>query len=204
MENKLQELTRKLYDEGLEKGRADADKLVADAKAEAARLVAEAKAEAEAIVKAAEAKAEDLRKNSMAEISLAGKQAVAKLKEQVAEMIIAKSTVEGVKAANLDAEFVKKMLIEVAHNWNGASSDNVSLSAMLPEAAKAELDAAMEKSAKELLAAGVEVGYSKNVKSGFKVGAKNGGYYISFSDEDFNALLGEYLRDKVAALIFGK
>ena len=204
MENKLQELTRKLYDEGLEKGRADADKLVADAKAEAARLVAEAKAEAEAIVKAAEAKAEDLRKNSMAEISLAGKQAVAKLKEQVAEMIIAKSTVEGVKAANLDAEFVKKMLIEVAHNWNGASSDNVSLSAMLPEATKAELDAAMEKSAKELLAAGVEVGYSKNVKSGFKVGAKNGGYYISFSDEDFNALLGEYLRDKVAALIFGK
>ena len=204
MENKLQELTRKLYDEGLEKGRADADKLVADAKAEAARLVTEAKAEAEAIVKAAEAKAEDLRKNSMAEISLAGKQAVAKLKEQVAEMIIAKSTVEGVKAANLDAEFVKKMLIEVAHNWNGASSDNVSLSAMLPEAAKAELDAAMEKSAKELLAAGVEVGYSKNVKSGFKVGAKNGGYYISFSDEDFNALLGEYLRDKVAALIFGK
>ena len=204
MENKLQELTRKLYDEGLEKGRADADKLVADAKAEAARLVAEAKAEAEAIVKAAEAKAEDLRKNSMAEISLAGKQAVAKLKEQVAEMIIAKSTVEGVKAANLDAEFVKKMLLEVAHNWNGASSENVSLSAMLPEAAKAELDAAMEKSAKELLAAGVEVGYSKNVKTGFKVGAKNGGYYISFSDEDFNALLGEYLRDKVAALIFGK
>lgn len=204
MENKLQELTRKLYDEGLEKGRADADKLVADAKAEAARLVTEAKAEAEAIVKAAEAKAEDLRKNSMAEISLAGKQAVAKLKEQVAEMIIAKSTVEGVKAANLDAEFVKKMLLEVAHNWNGASSENVSLSAMLPEAAKAELDAAIEKSTKELLAAGVEVGYSKNVKSGFKVGAKNGGYYISFSDEDFNALLGEYLRDKVAALIFGK
>ncbi|MBR4149347.1 MAG: hypothetical protein IKT94_04340 [Rikenellaceae bacterium] len=204
MENKLQELTRKLYDEGLEKGRADADKLVADAKAEAARLVAEAKAEAEAIVKAAEAKAEDLSKNSMAEISLAGKQAVAKLKEQVAEMIIAKSTVEGVKAANLDAEFVKKMLLEVAHNWNGASSENVSLSAMLPEAKKAELDAAIEKSAKELLAAGVEVGYSKNVKSGFKVGAKNGGYYISFSDEDFNALLGEYLRDKVAALIFGK
>lgn len=204
MENKLQELTRKLYDEGLEKGRADADKLVADAKAEAARLVAEAKAEAEAIVKAAEAKAEDLRKNSMAEISLAGKQAVAKLKEQVAEMIIAKSTVEGVKAANLDAEFVKKMLVEVAHNWNGASSESVSLEALLPESKKAELDAAMEKSAKELLAAGVEVGYSKSVKSGFKVGAKNGGYYISFSDEDFNALLGEYLRDKVAALIFGK
>ena len=29
MENKLQQLTQKLYDEGLEKGRAEADKLVA-------------------------------------------------------------------------------------------------------------------------------------------------------------------------------
>ena len=42
MENKLQQLTKKLYDEGLEKGRAEADKLVADAKAEARKIVAEA------------------------------------------------------------------------------------------------------------------------------------------------------------------
>ena len=34
MENKLQQLTQKLYDEGLEKGRAEADKLVAEAKAQ--------------------------------------------------------------------------------------------------------------------------------------------------------------------------
>lgn len=39
MENKLQQLTQKLYDEGLEKGRAEADKLVADAKAEAQKIV---------------------------------------------------------------------------------------------------------------------------------------------------------------------
>ena len=31
---------------------------------------------------------------------------------------------------------------------------------------------------------------------------KNGGYYISFSDESFEALLGGYLREKVAGLIF--
>ena len=32
MENKLQQLTQKLYDEGLEKGRAEADRLVAEAR----------------------------------------------------------------------------------------------------------------------------------------------------------------------------
>ena len=47
MENKLQELTKKLYDEGLEKGRAEADRLVGEAKNEAAKIVAEARAQAD-------------------------------------------------------------------------------------------------------------------------------------------------------------
>ena len=54
----------------------------------------------------------------------------------------------------------------------------------------------------ELLAAGGEVGYSKEVRTGFKVGAKDGGYYISFSDQDFDALLKEYLRDKVYKMLY--
>ena len=65
-----------------------------------------------------------------------------------------------------------------------------------------ELDAAFAKSATGLLAAGVEVGYSADVKSGFKVGAKDGGYYISFSDADFQALIGEYLREKLYRMLF--
>ena len=93
MENKLQQLTQKLYDEGLEKGRAEADKLVADAKAEARKIVAEARAEAEEIVKKAEAKAEDVSKNTMTEISLAGKQAVGRIKSEIASLIIALSLI---------------------------------------------------------------------------------------------------------------
>ena len=76
------------------------------------------------------------------------------------------------------------------------------LQALLPEGERKKLDAAFEESAKELLAAGVEVGWSKEVKTGFKVGAKEGGYYISFADADIEALLAEYLRDKVFQLLF--
>lgn len=201
MANKLQELTEKLYGEGLEKGRAEGERMVAEAKAEAAKILAEAEAKAEAVVKAAQSKAEDIEKNTMTEIALAGKQAVAKIKAEIAEMIIAKSTTEAVKSATLDATFVKDMLLEVARNWNGAAS-HVELNALLPEAKKAEFATAFENSAKELLAAGIEVGYSKDVKSGFKVGAKSGGYYISFSDESFDALLKEYLREKVSQLLY--
>ena len=54
-------MTQKLYDEGLEKGRAEADKLVADAKAEAQKIVAEARAEAEEIVELGGIAPEDVR-----------------------------------------------------------------------------------------------------------------------------------------------
>ena len=202
MENKLQQLTQKLYDEGLEKGRAEADRLVAEAKAQAAKIVADAEAKAAKIAADADAKAEDVAKNTLTEIALAGKQAVARIKSEIAGLIVAEATGKGVGDAAVDSAFIKEMLLTVAKNWNGADAGKVELRALLPEAERAKLDAAFEKSAQELLAAGVEVGYSKEVKSGFKVGAKDGGYYISFADADIEALLSEYLREKVAEMLF--
>lgn len=199
--NKLQELTQKLYNEGLEKGRAEAERLVAEAKEQAAKIVADAKAEAEAIAKAAEMRADDIAKNAMTEITLAGRQAVSKIKTELAEAVIMKSAGAAVKDATMDAEFIKSMLLAVAQNWNSSTVD-VSLVALLPEERRAELDAAIAKSAAECAKAGLEVGYSKEVKSGFKLGEKNGGYYISFTDESFDALLKEYLREKVSNMLF--
>lgn len=201
MENtKLQQLTDKLYQEGLEKGRAEAETLVAEAKSRAEKIVAEAEARAEKIVSDAARKAEDVEKNAMTEIALAGKQAVANIKAQIENAVVAKAVGEGVKSANLDPAFIEGVLLAVAKNWNNGAK--VELRALLPEAKRAELDAAFEKSAKALLAEGIEVGFSAEVKSGFKVGEKGGGYYISFSDESFEALLGGYLREKAAELLF--
>ena len=198
--SKLQELTDRLFQEGLEKGRAEADNLVAEAKNKAQQIVAEAEAKAKQILAAAEDKAADVEKNAMTEISLAGKQAVAKIKAEIETLIVAKSTAAGVKSANMDAAFIKDMLLAVAKNWNNGAK--VELSALLPEAKKAELEKSFEAEAKALLAEGIEVKFAADVKSGFKVGEKKGGYYISFSDEAFEALLGGYLREKVAKLLF--
>ena len=201
MENtKLKELTERLYGEGLEKGRAEAERLVAEATATAAKIIADAKAEAAKIVKEAETKAADTAKNSMTEISLAGKQALAKIKTEIADAIIAKSVGAGVSAAVVDAQFVKSLLLAVAAAWNNGGK--VELTAMLPAALEADFTKAFEASAQELLAAGIEVGYSKDVHSGFKVCQKGGGYYISFTEESFAALMQEYLRENVSKMLF--
>ena len=203
MENKLQQLTQKLYEEGLEKGRSEAEKCVADAQEKAAKIIADAHKEAEEIIRKAENKADDVAKNTATEIALAGKQAIARIKGEISQLIVAKSTSEGVKAATLDADFLKEMLLSVAKNWNGAAAGKVELKALLPEAQRTKLDAAFTKAATELLKSGIEVGYSNEVKTGFRVAAKNGGYYISFADSDIEALISEYLREKVSNMLFG-
>ncbi|MCD7970168.1 MAG: hypothetical protein LUF87_07435 [Alistipes sp.] len=201
MENKLQELTQKLYDEGLAKGREQAENMLTEAKSQAEKIISEANYEAERIRKEAERQAEDLHKNTLTELSLAGKQAVAKLKDAITELIIDKSLGNDIKQANLDAQFVREILTTVASNWTSGAAD-VSLVALLPESEKAKLDQALGKSAKELMDKGLEIKFSDGVESGFKIGPKNGGYYISFTDESYEALLKEYLRPKAKEILF--
>ena len=75
----------------------------------------------------------------MTEIALAGKQAAAKIKSEIASMIVAKATAAGVKEAALDPAFIKEMLLAVAGNWNGADAGKVELKALLPEAERTKL-----------------------------------------------------------------
>lgn len=204
MENKLEQLTQKLYREGLSKGRSEGERILSEAEAKAAEIIGEAEAGAAEIIRKAHSQSEDLRKNTMTEISLAGRQAVGKIKDEIANAIVAKSISEGVREANMDPEFIREMLLAVARNWDGSSSERVSLEALLPASRRDQLDAAFSRSAAELLAEGIEVGYSEDVHSGFTVGEKGGGYYIGFSDADFEALLGRYLREKVSRILYGK
>lgn len=200
MENKkLQELTEKLYAEGLSKGREEAEKMVAEAEAKAAKLIAEAEQKAAEIQKAAEAKAAELKKNNETEMVLSTRQVVAALKENITNLVVAKSVEPSVHAALLDVEFVKEMLLGIARGWNG---ERVALEAILPAEMKARFESEAEAAVKALLAEGIEVGYSDRVKSGFKVAPKNGGYYISFTEEDFSALLAEYLKEKVTKMLY--
>lgn len=204
MENKLQELTNKLYEEGLSKGRSDAEKLVADAREKSGKIIKDAEERAAAIVEDARKRSEELRKNTMTEIALAGRQAVNALKENISDMIIAKTVTASVHDAAVDPRFIKDMLLAVASNWSADSDGRVTLSALLPARWQDKFEREFDEAARELLARGVEVGYSDKVRSGFKIGEKDGGYYISFSDADFDALLSEFLKEKVANVLYAE
>ena len=203
MQDKLQKLTQKLYEEGLSKGRTDADDLVSKAKEEAKAIVNEAKVKAEAIVNEAKRNAEELRKNTETEVALASRQTIATLKEQIQTLVTAKELTPKIKDVVDDTAFLKEMILLVCKNWEGNTQANAELEVMLPENAKTELLKELKSMLENALDDGVTVKTSEKVKSGFKVAPKEGGYYISFTEEDFDALFQEFLRPKVAELLFG-
>lgn len=202
MENKLQELTQKLYKEGLSKGQREGATLLTTAKKEADEIVAEAKKQAEEILKAARQSAADLKQNALSETVMASRDMIGQLKQQIEKLVILKGISPGVRAANADPQFVKDMLLAVAGNWNAGASNRTELSALLPADKQAEMQQVLEGAAATALGEGFEIKYDKKLKSGFKIGPRDGGYHISFTDADFDNLLSEYLRPQVAALLF--
>lgn len=201
MENKFEQLTQKLYQEGLEQGRSQGEKIVADAKAQAKTIVAEAKAEAEKIVADAQRKGEEVSRNAMTELSIASKSGLAALRESIRNMITLRTVAEPLSQAMLDVDFIERMLLAMASSWRSDRPD-ISLSALLPASMQQQFEADEARAVQSLLAAGIEVGYSDKVRSGFKIAPSDGGYYIGFSEEDFEALLSEFLKDKLSNLLY--
>ena len=62
MDTKIQELTDKIYKEGVEKGNEEAARIISDAEARKKALIEEAEAQAKEIVTAAEKKVAELKK----------------------------------------------------------------------------------------------------------------------------------------------
>ena len=201
MQNKLQELTEKLYAEGLSKGKQEGEEILAKAKVQADEIVAKAHAEAAAIVAAAKKDAEDLRTKVESDVKMAASQSVAATKKDIETLVVAKMTEAEVKNALTSADFVKEVVLAVAKGFN--TEEPVDLEVVLPEALKKDLEGFVAKELANALKGNVEASFSKKVAGGFTIGPKDGGYFISFTDETFNALISEYLRPATKKLLFG-
>ena len=201
MQNKLQELTDKLYNEGLSKGKQEGEEILAKAKVQADEIVAKAKAEAAAIVAAANKEAEDLKTKVQGDLKMAAGQSVAATKKDIETLIVAKMTETEVKKALTSADFVKEVIIAVAKGFS--TEEPVDLEVVLPESLKKDLESFVSGELAKVLKGGVEASFSKKVAGGFTIGPKDGGYFISFTEETFNALISEYLRPATKKILFG-
>lgn len=201
MQNKLQELTDKLYNEGLSKGKQEGEEFLAKAKVQAEEIVAKAKAEAAAIVSAAEKEAKDLKTKVEGDLKMAANQSIAATKKDIEGLVVAKMVNEDVKKALTSSEFLKEVILAVAKNFN--KEESMDLELVLPENMKKDLESFISKELAKVLGSNVDAKFSKKIAGGFTIGPKEGGYFISLTDETFNELISEYLRPATKKILFG-
>ena len=203
MQDKLQELTDRLYNEGLSKGKQDGAELLRQARAEADAIVAGAKAEAEHIIAQANKEAEELKTKVAADVKMAATQSIAVTKQELEKMVVTQAAMQGVKANMSDAAFVKELVASVVKAFNPQNASPVALDFILPDALKAEVEPFVQHEIANQFKAEVRVDYSKKMNGGFKVAPRDGGYVLQFTDDEFTQLIANYLRPATKKILFG-
>ncbi|MCC8197073.1 MAG: hypothetical protein LIP06_00440 [Tannerellaceae bacterium] len=196
MDTKIQELTNKIYREGVEKGNEEANRIIAEANTQKQTIVSEAEAEAKQILAAAEKQAADLKKNVEGELKLFATQALEALKSEVANLITGEITSSNVKAAVADKAYMQKVILEMAKEW--VKKEGLTIQSADAE----ELTKYFEANAKDLLNKGVKIEKVNGKITSFTIIPADGSYKVSFGDEEFMAFFTEFLRPQLVEMLF--
>jgi V/A-type H+-transporting ATPase subunit E len=203
MENKLQELTQKIYTEGVLKAEEEASRIRENALKEAEEIQQKAREEAASLIRNAEIAAGELRKNIQAELKLSANQMINTVKQHITDLVVLKTIEEPVREVFKDKEFIKKILELLIRNWSERGADSQGLMVMLPFREQEELGKFLESRQKQLMTKGLQIRFDESLTSGFRIGPSDGSFHISFTDDDFAAFLKLHLRPRTNKLLYG-
>lgn len=197
MENKLQQLTEKLYSEGLAKGQAEGAQILETSLTQAAEIIAQAQAEAAQIIEKAQSDASELKAGAEGELRLAATQMTSELRSQIERMITAQVTEQATGSAWSDPQFIKELIIKAAQSFNPSQANPVNI--VVPE----QMAQQVRESLHGQLTQGIEIVTDSRLKVPFRIAPANGEYYVSFTQEDFDTLFRSYIRPMVAGILYG-
>ena len=202
MTNKVQELTEKIYNEGIGKAKVDAEQIITEAKMEAGKIIQDAKRKKEELLVQAKREVAELKKNTDTEMQLAARQFMSHLKQQITNAVTASQVKNSVEEAFIDSEFLKNLILTIVKNWETQKQEQTELRLILPEKEMKNLSGFFESKAFMALNNGIDIQWDERQKTGFKIGPKDGSYILSFSDSDFENYFKKYFKERTKNLLF--
>ncbi|MDX8339104.1 V-type ATP synthase subunit E [Draconibacterium sp. IB214405] len=202
MTDRIEEITQKIYNEGITKAKNDAEQLLAQAKEKADSIIQAAKLKHEEIIHDAQQKAEEEKKRFEAELQLTARQFISQLKQQITTLISTAQVDTAVNDAFNDNEFIKRIILLLVEKWDSTAGENMDLQLLLPSEDRKELTAFLQAKATEAMNKGLEISVDSKLKSGFRIGPKDGSYLISFTAQDFANYFKQYFKDGTKKLLF--
>ncbi len=193
MENTLERMVDRVYQEGISRAEKRAAEITGAAETEAAEIRRKAAAEAAQIIAAAKEDAMRLLRSTDSDLKMTASRALGSLRNEIASQLTARAVAEPLKTALTDVQFIKTLFLKLADNHDGAGLSIRVPAGQRDELAR-ELSAAMQARLK-----GLEIRVGA-MKSGFIVGEKDAGYEIDFTEAALLEFLQPFMKPAVAAL----
>jgi len=196
MDAKIQELTDKLYNEGVEKGEKEAAHIIGQAQKEKEALLKNAQEEAENIIAEAAKSIAEMKKNTEAELRMYAAQSIAALRTEAINLINENIVSDAVKTAFDDKTFMAQLIVKLVSGWRQNER-------MVIETADAEaVKQYFEIHAKEILSKGIEIKQVNGRATSFSIVLDDGAYRVNFGEKEFVDYFKTFLRPQLIELLF--
>jgi len=193
---KIQELTEKILREGVEKGQAEADRIIQQAQQQAEQILQAARQQAQEITTQAQKKAGETAANTRSELKMYTSQAMSALKSEVTNVLTDSVVKEAVAGMTASPDFLGKFAVAMAEKWS--TDEPVVISSSEAESLKAYFAA----KAKALLDKGVTINKVNGKDTLLTIAPVDGSYKVNFGKEEFETYFKNFLRPQLVEMLF--
>lgn len=196
MDSKIQALTDKVYNEGVLKGNAEADKIIAAAEARISARETEAKQKAEEIIRTAQRQAEELKQNTERELQLYATQLVEATRAAVVSELSGTIASNNVQALGTNPEFIQAFVLDLVKGFD--VNRGVEISGTNAE----KLEAYFASNARDLIEKGVTIKSVAGKNTEFTLRPVDGSFKLQIGESEFLDLFKSFLRPQLAQQLF--
>ncbi len=202
MSDKLQELTDRLYRDGVEKARNEAETILADAGKNKDEIIRKAEIDAAAILEKGRKDADALRSRTESELAMAARQAEGALKQRIVNILSDTILTEGVQNALNDETLLNDLIVSTTGAW-ADDGEIPEISLILNDDKSDKFITGLKSLLNKQLDNGLSIEFSKRMKSGFRIESKDGSYAMSFTEKDYEEYFRSFIKEKSRAALFG-
>lgn len=196
MDSKIQELTDKVYNEGVLKGNAEAERIIAEAEARATEREKQAEQKAEEILRTAQRGVEELRRNTERELQLYATQLVEATRASLTSELSGKIASDNVQALMVNPEFIQQFMLQLVQGFD--LSRGVEISGKDAD----KLADYVAGNARHLLEQGLSIKRVAGKTAGFTIQPQDGGFKLQIGEAEFLELFKSFVRPQLAEQLF--
>ena len=197
METQLEDIIRKIQEEGVDTAEKRSREIIEAAEKQAAQKIHKAQTEAQTIIDDAKKEHDRLIASGEAALQQAGRDLILAVQKRVTAIF--ESVTERAVGESLTADRIGEIIVALIEQWQKTGSD--SLEVLVPESDRTAIESALKGRLSQTFAAGVEVRPVAGITAGFRIGEKGGASYYDFSADSLAELLSAFLNPRLSEIM---